>query len=222
MPDHMPDHTPAPPVSPEEGAPAGITPEGAEQVATEVDGFLTALQTIAREQREPGRAVSFLLLEVSEVLLAGARLAVREDFTPAQEFQPDAGPDPDLDLMRDDLSALLGGADVYGEVFDPYQPEDLVPSRISDDLTSVATALAHGLRHYREGRVREALWWWQYSYVASWGAEASAALRALQSIITHDRLDASDADIDAEAEQLAAADEMLTGEMRGGSSPSAP
>lgn len=195
-----------------ETTPDSISADRADDVAERIEQFLDALMAIAREG-DPGRGVSLLLVEVSEVLLAGAGLAVREDFTPASEFQPDAGPDPDLDAMREQLAAMLGGADVYGEVFDPYLPEDLVPSRLSDDLTSVATALAHGLRHYRDGRVREALWWWQYSYVASWGAEASGALRALQSIITHDRLDA-DTDVDAttleaEAEQLAAADEML-------------
>ncbi|GAA1913482.1 DUF5063 domain-containing protein [Nocardioides lentus] len=196
-----------------ETPPASISPEGAHEVADQVAGFLTALQTVAREG-DPGQGVPLLLLEVSEVLLAGARLAVREDFTPAQEFQPDAGPDPDVDAIREELATMLGGADVYGEVFDPYQPEELVPGRLSDDLASVATDLAHGLRHFREGRVTEALWWWQYSYVASWGPEASAALRALQSVVAHDRLDTDAGTIDAaaldvEAEQLAAADEML-------------
>jgi hypothetical protein len=48
------------------------------------------------------------------------------------------------------------------------------------------------------------LWWWQFSYVSSWGAEASGVLRALQSIVAHDRLD-TDANT-AEMEQVAIAD----------------
>ena len=67
-------------------------------------------------------------------------------------------------------------------------------------------ALAHGLRHFRAGRTSEALWWWQFSYVSSWGAEASGALRALQSVVAHDRLDI---DLEGESEQVAAAEEML-------------
>ena len=51
------------------------------------------------------------------------------------------------------------------------------------------------------------MWWWQYSYVATWGTMASAALRALQSVVAHDRLDA-DVDDAIEAEQIAAADEL--------------
>lgn len=181
--------------------------EFAQQIADQVESFLVALQAIAGGD-DPGRAVSLLLLEVSQVLLAGARLGVQTDFTPVEEFQPDAGPDPDLDGLRLNLAKLFGGVDVFSEVFDPYGEPEVESSVISDDLTSVAASLAHGLRHYRDGRIDEALWWWQFSYVANWGSEASAVLRALQSIVTHDRLDA---DFSGEEEQVAAADEMLDG-----------
>ncbi len=52
--------------------------------------------------------------------------------------------------------------------------------------------LSHGLRHFESGRVDEALWWWQFSYLSSWGARAAAALRVVQSILAHLRLDADD------------------------------
>ncbi|MDT0200509.1 DUF5063 domain-containing protein [Nocardioides sp. AE5] len=181
--------------------------EFAQQIADQVESFLLALQAITREQ-DGSRAVSLLLLEVSQVLLAGARLGVQEDFATVEEFQPDAGPDPDLDEMRLRLARMLDGVDMYAEVFDTYGEPEVVTSMLSDDLSSIATALAHGLRHFRAGRVDEALWWWQFSYVSSWGSEASAVLRALQSIVTHDRLDT---DFDLEQEQVALADEMLDG-----------
>jgi hypothetical protein len=180
----------------------------AQQISDQVESFLVALQAIARDG-DDSRAISLLLLEVSQVLLAGARLGVQADFTPAEEFQPDAGPDPDLDGMRLRLARMLDGVDMYSEVFDTYGEPEVVSSMLSDDLTSMATALAHGLRHYRAGRVLEALWWWQFSYVASWGSEASAVLRALQSIVAHDRLDA---DFTGDDEAVAAANEMLENE----------
>ena len=179
----------------------------AQQIADQVESFLLALQAIARGDATGGHAVSLLLLEVSQILLAGARLGVQTDFEPVEKYQPDAGPDPDLDTMRLRLAVLLEGVDAYTEVFDPYvDPPELAPSLLSDDLTSIATALAHGLRHHKAGRVDEALWWWQSSYVSSWGNEASGALRALQSVVSHDRLDA---EIEGEEEQVAAADELL-------------
>ena len=61
-----------------------------------------------------------------------------------------------------------------------------------------------GLRHFRSGNVEEALWWWQFSYVSSWGNLASAALSALLSVVAHDRLDA---EFEGEEEQVAAADQ---------------
>ncbi|WP_372727553.1 DUF5063 domain-containing protein [Nocardioides sp.] len=185
---------------------AGELEEFAQQIADQVASFLLALQAISREP-ENGRAISLLLLEVSQVLLAGARLGVQADFEPGQEYQPDVGPDPDLDAMRLRLARMLDDVDTYTFNFDPYSPE-LVTSQLSDDLTAVATDLANGLRHYKSGNVLEALWWWQFSYVASWGSIASATLRALQSVITHDRLDL---EIELDADQVAAANEILGG-----------
>jgi len=195
------------PAASDEKEPASDFEDFAQQIADQIESFLVALQVIAREGDSGGRAVSLLLLQVSQVLLAGGRLGVHTDFAPLDEYEPDAGPDPDLDAMRLRLAILLEGVDAYTEVFDPYvDPPEIVSSLLSDDLTSMATSLAHGLRHYGAGRVSEALWWWQFSYVASWGNEASGVLRALQSVVAHDRLDA---EFESEQDQVAAADELL-------------
>src|SRR6476620_311024 len=114
----------------------------AQQIADQVESFLLALQAIAREA-DGGRAISLLLLEISQVLLAGARLGAQRDFTPAGEYQPDVGPEADLDDMRLRLAEMLGPVDTYGLVFDPYVPE-LVESQLSDDLTSIASDLENG------------------------------------------------------------------------------
>ncbi len=183
------------------------TEEFAQQIADQVESFLIALQAIAREA-DGGRAISLLLLEISQVLLAGARLGAQRDFTPRAEYQPDVGPEPDLDEMRLRLAKMLDSVDTYGLVFDPYVPE-LVESQLSDDLTSIAYDLENGLRHYRLGNVEEALWWWQFSYVSSWGNLAGAALNALLSVVSHDRLDV---DVELDADQVAMAAEILEGE----------
>ncbi len=176
----------------------------AQQIADQAESYLVALQAISREEAG-GSAVPLLLLEVSQILLAGARLGAQSDFGVEEEFQPDVGPDPDLDAMRERLATLLDGVDAYVYNFDPYDPE-LVGAKLSDELTSIATALANGLRHFRAGNVAEALWWWQFSYVASWGNEASGALRALQSIVSHDRLDT---DIEGEQDVIEEASAVL-------------
>lgn len=177
------------------------TLEFAQQIADSVASFLLALRAIAREA-DGGRAISLLLLEISQVLLAGARLGAQRDFTPAGKYQPDVGEEADLDEMRLRLAEILGNVDTYSLVFDPYVPE-LVESQLSDDMTSIATDLENGLRHYRAGDIDEALWWWQFSYVSTWGAAASAVLRAIQSLIAHDRLEpAHDAETEATDREL--------------------
>lgn len=179
------------------------TEDFAQQIADQVTSFLLALREIAKEGG--GSAISLLLLEVSQVLLAGARLGAQHDFTPPQEHQPDVGPEADLDELRLRLATILDSVDTYSFVFDPYAPE-VVTNQMSDDLTSIATDLENGLRHYRSGNVMEALWWWQFSYVSSWGNLAGAILNALLTVVAHDRLDA---EFTGEDEDLAAAEEML-------------
>lgn len=179
----------------------------AQAIADQTESFLLALREIARTG-ERATVVPLLLLSVSQLLLAGARLGVQRDFVPSEQYEPDVGPDPDLDRMRDRLARLLEGVDDFTEVFDPYiDPPELVSSRVSDDLADIAASVAHGLKHYRAGSTEEALWWWQFSYVSSWGAEASATLRALQSVIAHDRLDAAEIG-EAEAARVAAAQDL--------------
>jgi len=182
------------------------TEDFATAISDSVKSFLIALRAVSRED-DGGRAISLLLLEISQVLLAGARLGAQVDFEPRSEYQPDVGPDADLDDMRLRLAKLLGGVDTYSFVFDPYDP-DVVDSQLSDDLTSIASDLENGLRHYRAGDIDEALWWWQFSYVSSWGNLAGALLNALLSIVAHDRLDV---EYTGELDRVAAANEMLEG-----------
>jgi uncharacterized protein DUF5063 len=184
--------------------PVGPEDEFAVQIADQVQSFLIALKAVAAEGN-PGTGISMLLLEISQILLAGARLGAQVDFTPTTDYQPDVGPEADLDELRLKLAELFGGVDTYSFVFDPYDPEQ-VNSQLSDDLTQIAADLENGLRHFNLGNTAEALWWWQFSYVSSWGNLAGATLNALLSIVAHDRLDV---EYTGELDRVAAANEML-------------
>jgi hypothetical protein len=178
----------------------------ADEIAASFGGFLEALPVIAREATG-GQAISLLLLQISQVSLAGARLGAQRDFAPRDEYQPDVGPDADLDDLRMRLAELLVDVDTYSYVFDPYAP-DLVESLLSDDITGIVSDLELGMRHYRVGDVEEALWWWQFSYVSSWGTLAGAAQKALISVVAHDRLDV---ELPSEIDQIEAAEAALNG-----------
>lgn len=180
------------------------TEDFAAQVADQIETFLLAVRAVAASG-DAGRGVSMLLLEVSQVLLAGARLGAHRDFEPRAEYQPDVGPEADMDDLRLRLATMFDSVDTYSFVFDPYDPE-VVDSQLSDDITSIATDLENGLRHYRQGDVDEALWWWQFSYVSNWGNLAGAVLNALLTVVAHDRLDT---EFTLDDDDLAAADEIL-------------
>lgn len=159
------------------------------EIADQVESFLLALREIARGT-DPASTLSLLLLEVSQLSLAGGRLGAISDVVPHGRFEPDTGPDADVDELRERLAKLLDPVDTYVEVVDPVYPERGVTGfRLSDDLASIASDLLHGMSHFRDGRTIEALWWWQFSYLSSWGSTCGAALRALHSLIAHTRLD---------------------------------
>ncbi|MFB7993744.1 DUF5063 domain-containing protein [Streptomyces sp. NPDC056002] len=193
------------------------------QISDQVESFLVAVAEVAKGD-EPDSAVPFLLLEVSQLLLAGGRLGAHEDIVPDERYEPDLGPEPDVDDLRQKLATLLEPIDVYSEVFDPYEPRKApVACRISDDLADVMADLRHGMAHYRAGRTTEALWWWQFSYFSNWGSTASGALRALQSLVAHvrlnqplDDLDGLDTDEDLAEDALAeAAGKVMAEEIAG-------
>ncbi|GAA4685803.1 DUF5063 domain-containing protein [Nocardioides nanhaiensis] len=180
------------------------TVDFAQSIADSVASFLLVLRELARAG-DPAPAISLLLLEISQISLAGARLGAQQDFETAGPYQPDVGEEADLEGLRLRLATMLGDVDTYSFVFDPYEPE-IVEGQLSDDLTSIASDLENGLRHHRNGDLAEALWWWQYSYVSSWGNLAGAALNALLAIVAHDRLDVEHV---GEEEQIEAAEAVL-------------
>ncbi|ACZ00390.1 MULTISPECIES: DUF5063 domain-containing protein [Thermomonospora] len=159
----------------------------AERIAAHVRTYLTGLEAVARGEAA-SRTVPVLLLEVSQVIMAGAQLGASTDVIPPDNWEPEVGPDPDLDGLRQGLAESLAVVDDYVEVFDPYSDTEPTAYRLSDDLVDVASDLIHGLRHYEQGRPLEALWWWQYSYFNHWGNHAGAALRALHAVVAGARL----------------------------------
>lgn len=166
--------------------------------AREARDYLSSVGDVA-SGASPDTAIPILLLAVSQVLVAGARLGAITDVVPDERFETDAGPDADVDPVRQGLVALFDSLDEYVHVVDPLVSAEVTTGSLSNDLAEVAAALAHGLQHFESGRVSEALWWWQFSYLSSWGDSASRALRVLQAVLGHIRLDA-DSDTVAEAE----------------------
>jgi len=174
--------------------PTTVEPQEDLELATDVSrdarSFLETLAMVA-SGRAGTQAVALLLLDVAQLCVAGAHLGARTDVILDSNVEPGVDAAPDLDAVREGLARQLDPVDVYVEVFDPYSDDPPVPYRMSDDLADMGQDLMRGLQHYDAGRAREALWWWQFTYLNSWGGSAGAALRALQSIVAHVRLDAA-------------------------------
>ena len=182
--------------TPGAGAPGEETPGPdldplADRIAENVRLFLDGIERLAAGDAGD-EAVPLLLLEVSQILLAGAQLGATTDVILAGNLEPEVGDDPDLDALRAGLARQLPDCDDYAELFDPYADTQATPFQLSDDIAAVAADLIHGLKHYRADRKLEALWWWQYSYFNHWGTHGGAALRALHAVVAHASLDVAE------------------------------
>src|ERR1700684_3709319 len=156
----------------------------ADRIAQHARDFLDGVAALSRGEGGD-ETVPLLLLEVAQVMLAGAQLGASEDVIAVGNREPDISADPDLDALRTGLAARLPRDDC-AEIFDPYSSDTQATAfRLSDDLAAVAADLIHGLKHYEAGRAAEALWWWQYSYVNHWGTHGGAALGAAHSVGAH-------------------------------------
>jgi hypothetical protein len=171
-----------------------------EESARDARAYLATMTEVA-SGTAPNAAIPMTLLALSQVLVMGARLGAIQDIVPAERFEADTV-DPELDPLRTGVANLFEGLDEYADLVDPVTSTELATGSLSNDVAVVASALAHGLQHFDAGRVSEALWWWQFSYLSDWGERAASALRVLQSLLGHIRLDAdvetvADAEFDA-------------------------
>ena len=170
----------------------------AAETALDARSYLATVTTVASGE-SPDTAIPLLLLAVSRVLAAGARLGAITDIVPDERYEADPGPDADVDPLRQGLANVFEGLDDYAFVVDPLLGVEVARGSLAGDLAELSVALTHGLQHLDAGRVTEALWWWQFSYLSTWGDSAARIMRVLQAVLTHIRLDADD-ELVAEAE----------------------
>ena len=194
----MPDTTTGPAGAPAAGALdadlLAIEARTAEQART----FLSTVTEVSAGTA-PEAAFPLLLLAFSELAATGAVLGAIVDVVPDDRFEPDIGPDADLDPLRAALANVLDGVDEYTDVSDPVLDSEPAVSTLSGDIATIAQSLAQGLAHHEAGNLSEALWWWQFSYLQVWGERTASALRVVLIVLGHLRLDVNE-EIAAEAE----------------------
>jgi hypothetical protein len=163
----------------------------AAESANDARNYIATVTEVASGQ-VADTAIPLLLLATAQLLLTGSRLGAIQDVVLVERFEADPGPDPDVDPLRANLLNMLEGLDDYADVVDPVMRAELTTGSLSNDIMDIVAALTHGLSHYDEGRPVEALWWWQFSYLSTWGDRAASSLRVLQSVLAHLRLDADE------------------------------
>ena len=79
-----------------------------EESARDARAYLSAVTEVASGS-SPDTAIPVLLLAVSQVLVAGARLGAITDVVPDERFEADPGPDVDVDSVRQGLARSVRG-----------------------------------------------------------------------------------------------------------------
>ena len=144
--------------APSPGQPAEEWRPLADRIAGNARDFLDGLTAVARGEGAD-ETVPLLLLEIAQMMLAGAQLGASKDVILPNNWEPDIGADPDMDLdkLRTGLAERLAGFDEYAEIFDPFADTQATQFRLSDDLAAVAADLIHGLKHHEAGRSHRGL-----------------------------------------------------------------
>lgn len=150
--------------------------------------FLDVVNQVAENENQESNLV-LLLLALADLLAAGSRLGAVSDVLPELRFEPDDGREPELEELREKLTQALKGLDEYVEVIDPIVEPELEAGQITADLVAIASQIIYGMNHYLAGQITEAAWWWQYSYFSDWADRAVVALRVVQRLLIHARLD---------------------------------
>lgn len=160
-----------------------------DEMAQSVTDFIRSVEHVASGVLGD-MAISLLLIQTSQLAAHGARLGALTDVVPEGRYEPDNGLEPEVDALRLRLAEVFGQADHYHAIDDPYFPApEIVENSLADDLSGIVADLLHGLGHFQAGRPIEALWWWQYAYLSSWGEDVLNAQSALRSLVSHLRLD---------------------------------
>ena len=110
----------------------------ANEIAAHVKDFVDGVDALARGGGD--ETVPMLLLEVSQILLAGAQLGASRDVILPGNWEPEVGEDPDLDTMRTGLALRLADCDEYGNL----DPAD-VSRRITHRTFAVAVTHLWGM-----------------------------------------------------------------------------
>jgi hypothetical protein len=84
----------------------------ADQIAANVKNFVDGVEALAGGGGD--ETVPLLLLEVSQILLAGAQLGASRDVILPGNWEPEVGDDPDLDALRAGLVVLEAMDEVGG------------------------------------------------------------------------------------------------------------
>ncbi|MDO5501618.1 MAG: DUF5063 domain-containing protein [Actinomycetia bacterium] len=171
-----------------------VVAELAQECALQAGSYVATVHEIASGENAAA-AIPMGLLALSQVLVMGARLGAIEDVVPSEQFESDRGPDVDLEPLLLALRDQFEGLDDYTDVIDPVTSTEVAAGSLSSDLVEITACLMHGLQHHEAGAHSEALWWWQFSYLSQWGVRAAMALRVLQTLLGHVRLDADDEEV---------------------------
>ncbi len=77
------------------------------------------------------------------------------------------------------ISIYIRIPDLYNELFDPFNDDEIVGCGLTDDLIDIRRDLLEGINEYEAGFKNNASFEWRFGLDNHWGKHATDVLRAL-------------------------------------------
>jgi Domain of unknown function (DUF5063) len=152
----------------------------------DLTSFVSVAQAfLKRVDGHKDRTVEALISDIELDLLNLYREILLVPLEFPEEDRPD---DPvsteEIEHIRDQLRTLLGEADLYRVVFDPYEGEVAPPviNSISQDLAEIYGDLSRGLRRWQVRDHMQAAYEWRFGFQYHWGRHLVHLLGALYAL----------------------------------------
>ena len=128
-------------------------------------GFLDKLNSFTTKQCRQ------LLIKLTEIYLDAIALQ-------SSDFDTDYNEDTAVDR----LYVNFGQYDIYNEIYNPYNDDQVVCGSLQDDFADIYNDLKIGIILYKQGLKNDAYFQWWWSFNNHWSYHAVDALRALNAI----------------------------------------
>jgi Domain of unknown function (DUF5063) len=134
-------------------------------------------------ERDPATGRAAFVTELERHLVALYRAALDLELGDPPEVEAPRLSHEEWRATYDHVASLLGDADGYWLVFNPFAQETPVHGQLADDVADIYRDLKSGLALIDGHPSVDASWDWRFTFDSHWGRHAASAIYALRVLV---------------------------------------